>query len=85
VEWDDQEQSWMLALNLHRNLTCSGCGGWLPETTSPAADGSYVVDPPVRCHGCDALGAVQEAHAKQHKRMQATRWYSPRRRFVRRG
>lgn len=48
----------MLALARHRDLSCKGCGGWLPETTEREADGAYVVEPPVRCHRCAAFGAA---------------------------
>ncbi len=56
VEWDDDQQAWMLALAEYRAQTCSGCGGYLPDTTHPdrALDG-YVAGPPVRCGGCTAL------------------------------
>ena len=54
-EWDDEERGWMQALDELDGQTCSGCGGWLPETTSLEADGKYHADHPFRCHRCDAL------------------------------
>lgn len=63
----------MLALAHHRSLTCSGCGGWLPETTKTDAE-AYRVDPPHRCGKCTALSIAQDKHGKDHQHMHATRW-----------
>lgn len=45
----------MVALHAWRELLCKGCNGWLPETTSPDAEGRYTVDQPVRCYRCAAF------------------------------
>lgn len=44
----------MLALGRFRELSCKGCGGWLPETTDREAEDAYRVKPPLRCHRCAA-------------------------------
>lgn len=63
----------MLALAHCREMTCPGCGGWLPETTSHEAE-AYEVPPPHRCGRCTALAIAQDRHAKDHQHMSATRW-----------
>lgn len=68
----------MLAAAMARQLTCSGCGGWLPETTSTDAE-EYTVPAPYRCGKCTALAIRQEAHAEDHKHLHATRWSAERR------
>lgn len=52
----------MLAFLLVQQLTCSGCGGHLPDTTAPDADGAYVAELPVRCHRCTAIGVQADAY-----------------------
>ncbi|OQO89933.1 hypothetical protein B1813_19020 [Saccharomonospora piscinae] len=54
----------MLALLEYEGQVCSGCGGWLPETAAPEAEGRYVAHPPHRCHRCDA---VQRKQREYHK------------------
>jgi hypothetical protein len=41
----------MLALAQHRDLSCPGCGGWLPDTTSAEAEDKHRFEV-VRCHRC---------------------------------
>ncbi len=72
-EWDEQAQNEVLALLRVESMTCSGCGGWLPETTTVDAEG-WVVEPPHRCGRCTALAIAQDRHGKDHQHMQATRW-----------
>lgn len=45
----------MLALGLLRELTCSGCGGYLPETTAPGRDDAMVAVDHSTCFDCVAL------------------------------
>lgn len=52
----------MLALLDYEDQVCPGCGGWLPETTDPEAEGQYVADPPSRCHRCHAIQGRQEEY-----------------------
>lgn len=66
----------MLALANWRALTCTGCGGWLPETTAKENSDAYAPPRPVRCHCCDALGIAQEVRGSK-VRPQAVRWPMP--------
>lgn len=72
-EWDDQQRGYMLALDLYRRMTCTGCGGWMPETTTHEAE-DYAVSLPVRCGRCTALAIAQDRHAESSQHMHATRW-----------
>lgn len=53
----------MLALQAYEGACCSGCGGFLADTTEQDAEDAYRVPPPMRCHRCTALG-----HATDHYR-----------------
>jgi hypothetical protein len=55
VEWDDTERAWMIALAELDGQSCSGCGGYLPETTHIDKSDGYVAEHPWRCHRCEAL------------------------------
>lgn len=63
VEWDEEQQTIMLALTQYRELCCPGCSGWLPETTDIEADGAYEVKRPIRCHRCAAV-SIATARAR---------------------
>lgn len=54
----------MLAHTAYQELTCSGCGGYLPETTEQDADGGYQVDLPIRCHRCTAISVAAKPYEK---------------------
>jgi hypothetical protein len=54
-EWDAEQRAWPLALAELEAQSCSGCGGWLPETTSIEKSDGYVAEHPWRCHRCEAL------------------------------
>ena len=64
AEWDPQQQALILALAQHRDETCDGCGGHLPETTAAANEGRYDATGPFLCHSCEALGSARNAFAK---------------------
>lgn len=49
---------------MYEGLRCSGCGGWLPETTDPNFVG--LVDTGV-CYGCRSLEIVQRDTARKHE------------------
>lgn len=75
TEWDDEQRDFMLALAELEANECPGCGGWLPETTSPDADrnnrtGShyYGVGAPTRCHRCTALSMARTKHTEAAKK-----------------
>lgn len=46
----------ILALQQYEDTCCSGCGGYLPDTTAEAAEDGYHVPPPTRCYRCTAVG-----------------------------
>ena len=60
VEWDDDQQGWMIALANLEADKCPGCGDRLTETTKP--DTEYIPNPPLRCHKCTALEIGIEKH-----------------------
>jgi hypothetical protein len=45
-------------IDYERSL-CSGCGGYLPETTDPENESRYKAGLPHRCHRCDAVQSRQ--------------------------
>lgn len=49
----------------NEQLRCSGCGGYLDETTDPAK--VTVVHDDTVCHKCAALAAHREALEKTHQ------------------
>lgn len=67
----------MLALAEREALSCGGCGGWLPETTSIDNDDRYAAEQPIRCHSCTAQSIAQELHAKDAKHAHAVHWQVP--------
>lgn len=75
VEWDEQEQGWMLALAESEALTCTGCGGWLPETTAADNEYRYELPEPTVCHGCKIQATAQDMRIKDSDSpLQALRW-----------
>lgn len=77
VEWDDDQRAMMLAYQAHMADTCSGCGNTLTETTDPAAEGTYTVPLPRRCHACTPLLAKMGEYDKAQQR-QALRFHAER-------
>lgn len=65
VEWDEQEQGWMLALKAYRDSRCPSCGGNLAETTKAENEDRYVHDLPLVCHRCVAFARAHETYADQ--------------------
>lgn len=65
VEWDVDQQAWMLALAGLELDVCGGCGGRLTETT--AAEVEYIPNDPVRCHKCTALYIAAEKSRDSHQ------------------
>ena len=61
IEWDDTEQTWMLALQFYRDGLCPACGRPVSVCQDPANEGKFVSPPPVRCHATTALSERQEA------------------------
>lgn len=58
VEWDEEQQAWMLAWLLYRSNVHTACGHYLPDATDPAAENSYVAEAPIRCHVCTERSAA---------------------------
>lgn len=48
----------MLALIDFEAQQCTGCGGFLPDTTDP--DTQWEAEPPHRCRRCDAMLTMQK-------------------------
>lgn len=61
VEWDEEQQAWMLALLLYRSQL-GPCGHYLPHTAAPDAEERYFSPEPDRCHACTAVGATSRAY-----------------------
>lgn len=57
----------MLALQAYEDLTCSGCGGLLPDTTAEGAEDSYRVPNPLRCHRCTAVAQKSEDYREANQ------------------
>lgn len=66
-EWSDDDRAVVLAYLEYEGQICSGCGGWLAETTSPENAGKYVASAPYRCHRCDAIERKQEQYKEQKR------------------
>lgn len=66
VEWDEEQQTLMLALARWRDLSCKGCGGWLADTTQKSAECAYVIERPVRCHRCAAYAVASNTARNMH-------------------
>lgn len=62
TEWDEEQQALIVALALWHDTRCRRCGGDLRETASPGMEGGYTPLPPLRCHRCTALSAVEERY-----------------------
>lgn len=63
-EWDEKERAKILAYLDYESQVCTGCGGYLPETTAKENEGRYHAGIPGRCHRCDALQAQQDSYGK---------------------
>jgi hypothetical protein len=69
----------MQALALIEAEECSGCGGWLPETTAPEATGEYVARG-TRCHRCTSIDeAIDRVHRDKEPHPRALLWAAERR------
>jgi hypothetical protein len=65
VEWDESEQTVMLALHQYRNSLCPKCGGPLDKCTDPANEMKYTAGLPIRCHATTARGKAAEPYRDQ--------------------
>jgi hypothetical protein len=79
VEWDDQEQGWMIALGLYRKSLCpGGCGQKLADGISHERHGVTFAARKIRCRACDELAIAMEAY--EGPRSQALLWAVKRKR-----
>ena len=65
MEWTPDQQALILGLALKRREECDGCGGYLPETTSPANEPLYEASGPFICYSCEALGRARAGVAER--------------------
>ena len=73
-EWDDEQRAVMVALAIYQANVCTGCGGWLPETTDPGNEDRYRGDLPIRCHKCTAINRMQKVYVEQSEHPGALRF-----------
>ena len=66
-EWDEEQQTWMLALQFYRDGLCPKCGGPLDECRGVENEFRYTVDPPERCHKTTAIHVASEPYRKEKK------------------
>jgi len=64
-EWDDAEQTVMLALQQYRATLCPLCGGPLAICTAPENEMKYDTGLPVRCHATTSRGRAAEPYRDQ--------------------
>lgn len=62
TEWDEEQQSLMLALQLWRARLCPVCGGDPAECQDNSRQGVWSVPPPQRCHRQTALLRAAEPY-----------------------
>lgn len=65
MEWDEQEQAWMLALKAYRDTRCPGCNGNLTVTTAQENEDRYRHELPLECYRCQGFARshkAQESH-----------------------
>jgi hypothetical protein len=65
-EWDDQEQTVMLALQSYKASLCPLCG--LPADVCSAieSEGKFAVEGPIRCHKATALAVAAKKMDPKH-------------------
>jgi hypothetical protein len=61
VEWDEVEQTWMLALQYYRDGLCPACGRPVDVCQNPDNEMKWTSPPPVRCHATTAVRERQDA------------------------
>lgn len=71
-EWDAEQREMALALMKRDQMTCTGCGGWLPDTTKTSWE-DYEVGAPHRCGKCTAIHKKADKHEPKDQ-MEALRW-----------
>jgi hypothetical protein len=66
ARWTEQDTAGALALAELEASICSGCKGFLPETTDARNEFAYQTSPPIRCHRCTHLEMIRDTYADQH-------------------
>lgn len=61
-EWDDTEQSWMLALKQYEDELCPLCGGPSSECMDVNNELKFRAEAPVRCHRTTQRGIMAEKY-----------------------
>lgn len=61
--WPAVDRALALALQMHEDGLCRGCGNPLDESADPDAVKAYEAHQPVRCHACTARSAKVEQYA----------------------
>lgn len=64
AEWSSEDRNQVEALILLEQLTCTGCGSWLPHSTDPRF--VALVDTGT-CYGCRSMQIVQRTDADRHR------------------
>ena len=64
-EWDEGEQTVMLALQAYRNALCPLCGGPLSVCTAPENELKFKGGLPIRCHATTARMIAIEPYKGQ--------------------
>jgi hypothetical protein len=62
VEWDPEQQAWMLGLAHYRSLIHGPCGGYLPDTVGVDAADRFEAEDPMRCELCTARAERVKVH-----------------------
>jgi len=64
-EWDETEQTVMLALQAYRASLCPLCGGPLSVCTNPENELKFKGGLPIRCHATTARAVAMEPYKDQ--------------------
>ena len=64
-EWDEGEQTVMLALQAYRSALCPLCGGPIAVCTAPENELKYKGGLPIRCHATTARDIAMEPYRDQ--------------------
>jgi len=72
LRWRETDRLLALALQIHEDSLCPGCGQLVTESMEPALAEYWATMPPVRCFACTALADAQEG-VKEFKHPHALR------------
>ena len=60
LRWRETDRLLALALRIHEDMTCSGCGQPMSDSMDPDLADWWSTMDAVRCHACTALAAAQK-------------------------